>query len=170
MPYNGILLSESLDSYIPHMKGYPYVLHSPSQSLETDEMENVLSTRGHIPSQERDKAKLVLIHRLYQPCLNYIPGLTEHKRRNADILLFGSYLDFEMIDHSMKPVFGSGITRIFPNAGKICFTMDHLLENPQHIKSILMYNVWSPFPLVLTLEFSVVVERCFTHYNDGETR
>lgn len=141
MPYIGILLSENIDSYIPYVKGIPYVLHSPQESLETDEMENILNTRGAIPSQERDKAVLVLIHRLYQPCLNYIPALTEHKRRGAEILLFGSYLDYEMIDDFAKPVFGSGISKIFPNGGKICFTVDHLLENPQHIKSILTYTV-----------------------------
>ena len=147
MPYHGILLCENINSYIPYMKRLPYVLHSPSESLETYEMENILYTRGAMPSPQREKAILVLIHRLYQPCLNYIPSLTEHKRRNADILLFGSYLDYAMEGDTIKPVFGSGISKIFPNAGMICFTIDHLLENPQHIRSILAYNVDS-LPLV----------------------
>ena len=141
MPYNAILLSDSIDLYIPHLRNMPYVIHSPPSSLETDEMETILATRGAVPSKERHLAGIVLIHRSYLPALNHIPDLTEHKRRNVDILLFGSYLDYEMIDGQVKPVFGSGVSKIFPNAGLICFTIDHLLENPQHIKSILAYNV-----------------------------
>jgi hypothetical protein len=151
MPYNGILLSENIDSYIPHMKRNPYVLHSPQESLETDEMETILSTRGAIPAQERDRAVLVLIHRFYQPCLNYIPFLTDHKRRGAEIMLFGSFLDYEIVDDFAKPVFGSGISKIFPNGGRICFTIDHLLEQPQHIKSVLAYTVGFFLASVLTV-------------------
>src|SRR5579859_532583 len=123
MPYNAILLSDSIDSYIPHLRHLPYVLHSPSESLETDEMETILATRGAVPALERQPAGLVLIHQSLLPCLNYIPDLTEHKRRNIDILLFGSYLDYEMEDGVVKSVFGSGVSRIFPNAGLICFTV-----------------------------------------------
>ena len=141
MPYSGILVSENIDSYIPYMKGLPYALHSPSESLETDEMEMILRTRGCILAQQRERAALVLIHRLYQPCLNYIPGLTEYKRRNADIILFGSYLDYEIDDNWVKPVFGSGLSKIFPSGGRICFTIDLLLEDPQHIQTILAFNV-----------------------------
>jgi hypothetical protein len=141
MPYNGILLSEDIDSYIQYMKGFPYVLHSPPESLETVEIENILSTRGAVQTSQREQARIVLIHRLYQHCFNFIPGLTEHKRRNADILLFGSYLDYEIVEHSVKQVFGSHISKIFPGGGRICFTADHLLENPQHIETILKYNV-----------------------------
>lgn len=143
MPYSAILLSDSIDSYIPHLRNMPYVIHSPPESLETDEMETILATRGAIPSEERHLAGLVLIHRSFLPCLNFIPDLTEHKRRNVDILLFGSYLDYEIQDGEVKSVFGSGVSKIFPNAGVIVFTVDHLLEHPQHIKSILAYNVSS---------------------------
>jgi hypothetical protein len=170
MPYNGILLSENIASYIPHMKGLPYVLHSPAESLETDEIENILNTRGAVSTLHREKAQIVLIHRLYQPCLNYIPALTEHKRRSADIFLFGSYLDYEMRDCSVKPVFGSGMSRIFPNGGRICFTIDHLLENPQHIRNIIMYNVFIRFYIVLTLDFSTDLENLFADFYERETR
>ena len=142
MPYSGILLSEDINTFIPYMRNIPYVMHSPPDSLETDEMENILNTRGAIPASHTKDAALVLIHQLYRPCLNYIPGLTEHKRaRNAEILLFGSYLDYEWDGTGINPVFGSGMKKIFPSAGIICFTIDHLLENPQHIRTILLYNV-----------------------------
>lgn len=141
MPYVGILLSDSLNSYIPHLRDLPYVMHSPPDSAETSEMEVILATRGAIPAPERHLAGLVLIHRSLLPCLNYIPDLTEHKRRPVDILLFGSYLDYELEDGNAKPVFGCGVSKIFPNAGLICFTVEHLLENPWHITSILAYNV-----------------------------
>jgi hypothetical protein len=141
MPYNGLLLSDDIDLHIPYLKGRPYLIHSPAESLETYEMEHVLATRGAILSSEPKEASLILIHRLYQPFLNYIPGLTEHKRRQTDILLFGSYLAHELVGGTVMPVFGSGITKIFPHGGIICFTIDHLLENPLHIKSILAFNV-----------------------------
>lgn len=141
MPYNAILLSDSIDSYIPHLRDLPYVLHSPSESLETNEMEMILAARGAIPALERQPPGLVLIHRSLLPCLNYIPDLTEYKRRNIDILVFGSYLDYEVEQGEVRSVFGSEVSKIFPNAGLISFTVDHLLENPQHIKYILAYNV-----------------------------
>jgi hypothetical protein len=124
------------------MRDVPYTIYSPPGSLETVEMENILHTRGAIPAKQIKDTALILIHRLYKPCLNYIPGLTEHKRtRNAEILMFGSYLDYEWDGIGVNPVFGSGVSKIFPHAGVICFTIDHLLVNPQHIKSILAYNV-----------------------------
>ena len=144
MPYNGILLSENIHNLISHEKRYRYILHSPLESLETAEMENILHTRWATPVEKPEESSLVLIHRLYQPCLNYIPMLTEHKRRNADILLFGSYLGFETNDNSLEAVFGSGISKIFPNAGRICFTLDHLFENPRHTDAIFSYSVCSP--------------------------
>lgn len=141
MPYSGLLLSDTINELVPYMKGVPYVLHSPIESLETTEIESILATRGSIPAVQRHGAKLVLIHRFYLPIFNYIPSLTEHKRRAAEILLFGTFLDFEMVDGTAQPTFGSGISKIFPNAGVICFTIDHLLENPQHIRHILAYVV-----------------------------
>jgi len=150
MPYNGVLLSDAINNLIPYVKGVPYVLHSPGESLETVEMETILATRGAVRTSHAEAAKLVLIHRLCLPCLNYIPGLTEHKRRAADILLFGSYLDYEIMDYTVHSTFGSGISKIFPNAGVICFTMDHLLEQPLHIRHILVYSVWPAFSFHLT--------------------
>jgi len=142
MPYTGLLLSEAIDEAIPYMKGYPYVLHSPVESFETVEMENILATRRAVPATDQKAARLIVIHRLYAPCLNYIPSLTRHKRNaETNILLFGSYLDYEMVGDMLKPTFGSGITKIFPRGGIVCFTMDYLLENPQHIKRALAYVV-----------------------------
>jgi hypothetical protein len=125
-------------------------MHSPAESLETTEMETILAARGAIPSQRPEEAKLILIHRLYLPCLNNIPCLTDYKRgAGAVILLFGSYLDYETVGKEVKPTFGTGLKEIFPNAGKICFTVDHLLENPHHIKNILAYTV-NTYILALT--------------------
>jgi hypothetical protein len=128
-------------------------------------METFLYSRGGHPSSEPTKASVIVINRLYQSCLNYIPHLTALKRRQVhwqqkgkmksqemqpktpdkyqevEIYLFGSYLDYQMEGDTMKPVFGNGLTRIFPGGGIICFTIDYLLEYPQHIKSIISYNV-----------------------------
>jgi len=149
LPYNAILLSSSFDSLIPRCRDKPYAIHSPAESLETQEMEAILATRGFIPSPVREEARIVLIHRSYIHCLNYIPDLSEQKRRNdTEILVFGTYLDYEMQDCQVKSAFGSDVLKIFPKSGRICFTVDHLLENPQHIKSILAYNV---LPRMMTL-------------------
>jgi len=128
-------------------------------------METFLYSRGGYPSSDPTKASVVLINRLYQSCLNYIPHLTALKRRQLswppkvkskgpeaqsktlskyqemEIYLFGSYLDYQMGGGSMKPVFDNGLTRIFPGGGIICFTIDYLLECPQHINAIISYNV-----------------------------
>jgi hypothetical protein len=183
LPYSSILSYDGLDSYIKDEEhyqfswlqrgGYSYVLHSPPASLETDEMETFLYSRGGHPSSEPTKASVLLINRLYQSCLNYIPHLTTLKRRQLDwppkakpksqevphktqgkfqeveIYLFGSYLDHQMEGDTMKPSFGNGLTRIFPGGGIICFTIDHLLEYPQHIKSIISYNVFPTFRRIL---------------------
>lgn len=169
--YTSILSYNNLESYIKddehhqfswyHRAGYSYVLHSPPESLETDEMEAFLYSRGGYPSDQPTKASVVLINRLYQHCLNYIPNLTAlkrrlldwppkvkskiheapHKYREVEIYLFGSYLDYQMEGNTMRPVFGNGLTRIFPGGGIICFTIDYLLVCPQHIKSIISFNV-----------------------------
>jgi hypothetical protein len=141
MPYNGIIYSDEFDEYVPYYKGVPFIMHSPAESLETVEMETLLSVRGAIPAQRREDAKLILINRLYLPCINNIPGLTDHKRRDSTIILFGSYLDYETVGKTVKPTFGTGLKLIFPNGGRICFTVDHLLEHPLHIKNILAYTV-----------------------------
>jgi hypothetical protein len=142
MPYTGLLLSDSIDEAIPHLKGYPYVLHSPVESLETVEMENILATRRAVVAAEKSDGRLILIHRLYLPYLNYIPSLTQHKRQpETNLFLFGSYLDYETVDDRLQGIFGTGITRIFPGGGFICFTIDYLLENPQHMNSVFSYVV-----------------------------
>ena len=157
LPYNAILVSSSFDSLIPRCRDKPYAIHSPAESLETQEMEAILATRGLVPSPVREEARIVLIHRSYLHCLNYIPDLSEQKRRyDTEILVFGTYLDYEMEDCQVKSAFGSDVLKIFPNSGRICFTVDHLLENPQHIKSILAYNVL-PRMMTLILENSAFV-------------
>jgi hypothetical protein len=141
MPYTGLLLSDDLNKYVPHLKGLPYIIHSPAESLETDEMEMILATRGARPAAKREDAVLVLIHRLLLPILNNIPGLTEHKLiKNplGQIMLFGSYLDYEMVDDIVQPVFDFGISPIFPASSVVCFTNALLLENPQYVKPILV--------------------------------
>ena len=177
LPYSSILSYNGLDSYIKDDEhhqfswyqkgGYSYILHSPPASYETEEMEAFLYSRGGYPSNEPTKASVVLINRLYQYCLNYIPHLTTLKRRQLswppkvkskgheaqsktqdkyqemEIYLFGSYLDYQMEGGTMKPVFDNGLTRIFPGGGIICFTIDYLLVCPQHMKSIISYNVFS---------------------------
>jgi hypothetical protein len=142
MPYNGILLSDAIGDFIPYLKGVPYIMHSPTESLETYEMESILATRGAVMTNQGEVPKLVLIHRLFLPCLNYIPGLTDCKRHGAvDFLLFGTYLDYDTVDDAVQPTCGSGIHKIFPSSGIICFTITHVLEAPLHIRQILAYRV-----------------------------
>jgi hypothetical protein len=155
-------------------------------------MENFLYSRGGHPSSEPTKASVVLINRLYQSCLNYIPHLTTLKRRVLDwppkpkpksqevppktqgkyqeveIYLFGSYLDHQMEGDTMKPVFGNGLTKIFPGGGIICFTIDHLLECPQHIKSIISYNVFPTFRRILMVELETHLEYQYSRIDVGE--
>jgi hypothetical protein len=157
MPYNGILYCDKFDACIPYAKGFQFKMHSPAESLETTEMEVLLGKRGGTPTPTLQPKMTVLIHRLYQHLLNYIPGLTDYKRINAKIILFGSYLDYETFGESVRPTFGIGIKEIFPNAGRICFTVDHLVENPQHIKSILAYTVSTRLPTFI-LEISAYME------------
>ena len=144
--YNGILLSEDLPREIPFDRQTRYVVFSPPESLETIEIERILASRGaHQAVAQKGQAGLVLIHRIYTPCFNYIPGLTDLKRLpgGTNIFLFGSYLDWEEVDDEVVQLYGFGCMKIFPGAGIICFTMDHILEDPHHIKSILAYNVYS---------------------------
>jgi hypothetical protein len=141
MPYTGILLSDDINNYIPHMKGLPYIIHSPAESLETAEMEMILSTRGARPAVKREEAVLVFIHRLLLPILNNIPGLTKHKaikNQFGRIMVFGSYLDYETVDDDVQPVFDFGMSQIFPSGSLYCFTTAVLMENPQFVKSILV--------------------------------
>jgi hypothetical protein len=141
MPYTGVLLSDSIDEAIPNIRGYPYILHSPVESLETQEMETILATRKAVRAIGINDPRLIMIHRLYLPYLNYIPFLTKYKRHDTSIFLFGSYLDYEMVGDRLQPVFGSGITRIFPGGGIVCFTMDYIREHPQHLQRIISYVV-----------------------------
>ena len=178
LPYSSILSYDTLDSYVKDKEhhqftqlqkgGYSYFLCSPPASLETDEMEAFLYSRGGYPALDPAKPQVVLINRLYQSCLNYIPHLTALKRRQicwprkgkpksqdenqnksqfqeVEIYLFGSYLDYHTEGDTIEPVFGCGLTRIFPGGGILCFTIDYLLEFPQHIKSIIAYNVIPSF-------------------------
>jgi hypothetical protein len=141
MPYTGILLSDDINRYIPHLNGLPYVIHSPAESLETAEMEMILATRGARPTGKRENAVLVFIHRLLLPILNNIPGLTQHKlckEKYANIMVFGSYLDYEMEDDVVQPIFDFGMSPIFPSGTLVCFTTALLLENPQYIKAMLV--------------------------------
>jgi hypothetical protein len=164
MPYNGFLYSDKFDACVPYVEGFQFRMHSPAESLETTEMEVLLSKRGGIPTPKLHPKMTVLIHRLYQHILNYIPGLTDYKRMDGKILLFGSNLDYETVGESIRPTFGVGINEIFPNGGRICFTVDHLVENPQHIKSILAYTVSAKLPTFI-LEIAAVMESRSTKCN-----
>jgi hypothetical protein len=105
-------------------------------------METLLGARGAIPSKTVESGMLILIHRLYLPCLNFISGLTDYKRSpNTKLIMFGTYMDYEAVGNEVVPTVGTSLKEVFPNAGRICFTIDHLLENPQHIRNVLAYTV-----------------------------
>jgi hypothetical protein len=165
MPYTGILLSGAINKMIPYYKGRPYLIHSPPDCLETIEMETILATRGAKPSVRSEDANLILIHRLYLPILNYIPGLTDHKRSKGQghFALFGSSLDYETVDDTVQPIFNFGLQLIFPYGGVICFTSAVLLESPQIICPLFEYLV-TPLNKMLTLATSVM-ESCTTGLN-----
>jgi len=151
MPYNGILISEKINSFLPQLRNMPYFVYSPPESLETIEIHQIMATRKAVLTHIRE-AVIIMIHRLYQPILNFIPSLTEIKcAGKKDIFLFGSYLDYETVDGNVAGVFGSELMKIFPSGGRICFTMDHLLENPLQILRILEYTVCIRSRIYLTL-------------------
>jgi hypothetical protein len=143
MPYKGLLLSEHIGSCIPHRQELPFVLYSPPESLETNEMDQILRTRGAVRAQDPNHAELVLIHWLYQPMFNYVPGLTDVKFGTKRIFLFGAHLDYEIDGERIKAVYGSGIQPIFEHGGIICFTTEYLLESPGHIESIFSFKVFA---------------------------
>jgi hypothetical protein len=160
-------MSEKIDTYLPPLRWTPYILYSPPESLETLEMQQIMAARKAVPSD--NGAAFVMIHRFYQPILNFIPVLTDFKREKTEFYLFGSYLDFEIVDDKAQSIFASEPTKIFPNGGRICFTMDHLLENPLHILKIVEMMVVIQLHMYLTLSgFMDILESGLAREHDGQ--